>query len=86
MRRWAKASLNIITFLEVMAGAFSAAGVLSWFTDRGRNPMLTIGALLAAGSLLFLFAGQRINKDYAGAAGLVPYFLVALVAVHVNVR
>lgn len=86
MRRWARASLNLITLFEVMAGAFSAAGVLSWFLDRGRNPMLTAGALLSALSLLFLFAGQRMNKDYAGAAGLVPYFLTALVAVHANVR
>jgi hypothetical protein len=39
---------------------------------------------LAALALLFLFAGQRLNKDYGGAAGLVPYFLVALVAVQAN--
>jgi hypothetical protein len=28
-----------------------------------------------------LFFGQRMAKDYAGAAGLVPYFLLALVAI-----
>jgi hypothetical protein len=85
MRRWARASLNLITLLEVLTGCLSAAGLLLWF-GGGRNPMLLGGAVLAAVSLLFLFAGQRINKDYAGAAGLVPYFLVALVAVHVNLR
>ena len=85
MRRWARASLNLITLLEVLTGATSAAGVLLWFLG-GNNPMLAAGAVLSAVSLLALFAGQRINKDYAGAAGLVPYFLLALVAVHLNVR
>jgi len=31
--------------------------------------------------LIALFFGQRMAKDYAGAAVLVPYFLLALVAI-----
>ena len=38
------------------------------------------GAALSGLSFLALFFGQRMAKDYAGAAGLVPYFLVSLVA------
>ena len=83
LRRWARATLNIMTLLEVLAGATSAAGTLLWFMG-GKNPMLAAGAMLSSLALLFLFAGQRLNKDYAGAAGLVPYFLLALVAVRVN--
>lgn len=85
MKKWARAALNVITLLEVLAGSLSAAGVLLWFGSAGpSNPMLIAGALVAAAALLFLFAGQRLNKDYSGAAGLVPYFLVALVAVAAN--
>jgi hypothetical protein len=29
-----------------------------------------------------LFFGQRVAKEYAGAAILVPYFLLALVAIY----
>jgi diacylglycerol kinase len=32
--------------------------------------------------VLALFFGQRIAKDYAGAAVLVPYFLLVLVAMY----
>lgn len=84
LRRWAKASLNLVTLLEVLAGCTSAAGTLVWFAE-GKNPMLALGALLSAGTLLCLFAGQRLSRDYRGAAALVPYFLLALVAVHASV-
>ena len=35
---------------------------------------------LAVLALLMLFFGQRMAKDYGGAAGLVPYFLVAVLS------
>ena len=34
------------------------------------------------GAIIALFFGQRIAKDYAGAAVLVPYFLLTLVAIY----
>ena len=36
------------------------------------------GALLSAVSLLALFFGQRLAKDYEGAAVLAGYFLLVL--------
>jgi hypothetical protein len=38
------------------------------------------GAAVAGLSLVALFFGQRMAKDYAGAAVLVPYFILALIA------
>jgi diacylglycerol kinase len=40
------------------------------------------GAVVSALSILALFFGQRMAKDYAGAAVLVPYFLLCLVAIY----
>jgi hypothetical protein len=40
------------------------------------------GAVISAISLIALFFGQRMAKDYAGAAVLVPYFLLALSAIY----
>ena len=40
------------------------------------------GAILSAAAITALFLGQRIAKDYAGAAVLVPYFLLTLVAIY----
>jgi hypothetical protein len=38
-----------------------------------------IGLSLACLALVSLFAGQRISKDYVGAAVLATYFGVALI-------
>jgi hypothetical protein len=85
LRRWAKAWLNLITLLEVLAGSVSAAGVVLYVLD-GRNPMLAGGAVASAVALLVSFAMQRLNRDETASARLVPYFLVALVAVHLSTR
>lgn len=66
-----------ITVLEVAAGVVSAAGVLSLLVMQGPG-IAFAGATLAGLALVGLFAGQRIAKDYAGAAGLVPYALFAI--------
>lgn len=73
------AMLTVITVLELAAGLLSAAGVVQLLATG--SPRLAMwGAALAGLSLLALFFGQRMAKDYAGAAGLVPYFLVSLAA------
>ena len=36
----------------------------------------------AVAAIMALFFGQRVAKDYAGAAVLVPYFLLTLVAMY----
>ena len=43
---------------------------------NGNNLLLTIGFLIAALNFLALFLGQRIAKDYEGAAVLVNYFIL----------
>jgi len=73
--------VTAITILEIGAGTLSAIGCgLIIFS---RNSMLAFyGAVVAAISILALFFGQRMAKDYAGAAILVPYFLLALIAIY----
>jgi predicted RND superfamily exporter protein len=68
--------LTTITIVEVFAGALSAIGALQLLVTSERT-IATLGALLAVAAILMLFFGQRIAKDYAGAAALVPYFVVA---------
>jgi hypothetical protein len=38
--------------------------------------------VISAVAITALFFGQRMAKDYAGAAVLVPYFLLTLVAIY----
>jgi uncharacterized membrane protein YphA (DoxX/SURF4 family) len=79
LRRFSKAVLTLITLLEVSAGIVSAAGCLALVLERDAN-MAFVGALLATLSILCLFTGMRLVKDYAGASGIVPYFLTCLAA------
>jgi hypothetical protein len=70
-----------ITILEISAGTLNAVGCVLIISLR--DPIVAFyGAILSAMSILALFLGQRLAKDYAGAAILVPYFLLTLVAIY----
>jgi hypothetical protein len=71
--------LTTLTVLELAAGAVSAAGLV-FLVLSGATRVAMWGAALSGLSFLALFFGQRMAKDYVGAGGLVPYFLVSLVA------
>lgn len=73
--------VTIITILEITAGAFSAVGCAMIIFSRNQT-LAFYGAVLSAISILCLFFGQRMAKEYAGAAVLVPYFLLALIAIY----
>src|SRR6266446_8076446 len=70
-----------ITILEVAAGALSAVGCLLVILLKD-STIAFYGAILSAAAITALFFGQRMAKEYAGAAVLVPYFLLALVAIY----
>jgi hypothetical protein len=68
--------LAVVTLVEVSAGALSAAGAVLLVVSKART-LAALGASLGVTALLMLFFGQRMAKDYAGAAALIPYFLLA---------
>ena len=68
-----------LTIVEFAAGAISALGVLNlWLTSN--VGLALIGIKLSTLSLVMLFFGQRLAKDYAGAATIANYFAVALLS------
>lgn len=72
-----KLMLLKLTFFEMTAGVLS---LISFYEIFALTPgLITLFALFFSGiSLLALFFGQRIAKDYPGAASLVPYFILVL--------
>src|SRR5215210_5139313 len=72
----------VITILEVSAGALLGVGCVLILLTRD-SLVAYLGAVLAAVNLTALFFGQRVAKDYVGAAVLVPYFLLAMTAIFV---
>src|SRR6476620_3162264 len=75
------ALLICITILEVAAGAMSGVGCVLVILLKDSTIAL-YWAILSAAAITALFFGQRIAKEYAGAAVLVPYVLLTLVAIY----
>ncbi len=71
--------LTIITVIESAAAVFSVLGVVffSW-RSSGCN-LASLGVGTSGLALLCLITGQRLAKDYAGAAVLAAYFTVVLI-------
>jgi len=75
------AMVTIITILEIAAGVLGAIGCGLIFFRRD-STVAFYGAVASAFAILALFFGQRMAKDYPGAATLVPYFLLTLAAIY----
>src|SRR5438477_6409494 len=73
--------VTTITILEIAAGTLSAVGCIVIILARD-STLAFYGAVTSAIAIIGLFFGQRMAKDYAGAAVLVPYFLLALSAIY----
>jgi len=69
--------LGTITVSELATGFLSAAGII-YFLVVGSTAVIFWASVIGAGSFSALFFGQRLAKDYPGAAVLVPYFLLSL--------
>ena len=66
-----------VTILEILSGLISLFGSIMalFYNDYSYGIM---GLILAAASLAILMLGQRISKDYEGAAVLVPYYILTM--------
>ncbi|MDP9278056.1 MAG: DoxX family protein [Gemmatimonadota bacterium] len=71
----------VVTILEVSAGALSGVGCALLLLSHD-STVAYLGAVVGAINLTALFFGQRVAKDYVGAAVLVPYFLLAITAIY----
>jgi hypothetical protein len=75
--------LGTITFMEIATGLLAAAGVI-YFLATGSLIVIFYAGALGAASTTALFFGQRIAKDYPGAAVLVPYFILMLITMYLS--
>ena len=72
--------LLILTFLEIIGSLMLGYGVYYAFINRS-TLWIFYGFVLLAITIIILFAGQRIAKDYLGAADLVPYFILIMLGI-----
>ena len=71
--------LILIAFLELFSAAFSIIGIAQYFLINSTD-LLFYSFIIQSLTFMCLFFGQRISKDYSGAAILVNYFLLTIVA------
>lgn len=78
LRGVVKPSLIAVTAGELLAACVCAVGAIVLLAGGSATPAFW-GLAVSAATLLALFAGQRIAKDYAGAASIAMYLgIVAL--------
>lgn len=75
--------LATITLTELVTGFLSGAGVV-YFLVTGSLVLIFCAAVLGALTIIALFFGQRVAKDYTGAAVLVPYFILLLILIYLT--
>ena len=80
LRSHVKMMLITMTVTEVIAGILALCGAAQ-LAMSGEKMFALYGAQLAALNILMLFFGQRVAKEYVGAAVLVPYFMLCVGAV-----
>jgi uncharacterized membrane protein YphA (DoxX/SURF4 family) len=75
--------LGTITAMELTTGLLSAIGVV-YLIATGSTVVIFYAAAVGCLSIISLFFGQRVAKDYPGAAVLVPYFLLLLAVIYLT--
>ena len=67
--------LLTITIMELLSGFLLLLGAL-FNILISNSDLLVLGFLTSSINFIFLFFGQRVAKDYAGAAVIVNYFIL----------
>ena len=72
--------LSMLTALELMGGGMLVYGIYFAFVER-TTLWIFYGLVVLSITTILLMAGQRIAKDYLGAADLVPYFILIMLGI-----
>ena len=72
--------LTMITITELLGGFLCIVGIFD-FLINGTKLLMLYGFIINAISLVALFFGQRIAKDYEGAAVLLGYFILSIIGI-----
>jgi hypothetical protein len=75
--------LATVTVMELITGFLSAAGII-YFLAIGSLNLIFYASIIGTTSLTALFFGQRVAKDYPGAAVLVPYFILMIILMYLT--
>ena len=80
MRSLVTPMLLVVTVLETIGGILCLGGVAMALLHQNFD-LILMGMIVIAFNFVALFAGQRLSKDYAGAAVLVNYFILTIIGI-----
>ena len=72
--------LMVITLTELWGGFLCTVGIIDFFIN-GTKELILYGFIINSLTLIALFLGQRIAKDYDGASVLVGYFIITIIGI-----
>ena len=72
--------LTVLTLLELIGGLMLMYGIYYAFSAR-TTLWIFYGFVVLSVTIIFLLFGQRVAKDYVGAADLVPYFILIMLGI-----
>lgn len=81
LARMTRLLLPVITAMEVATGLLALVGLVQLWTG-GDGKWGVWATSLGCLNFIALIFGLRMSKDYAGAAGVVPYLAVALIGLY----
>lgn len=76
-------TLGVLTVMELATGILAVAGII-YFLAAASTIVIFYASTLGALTLIALFFGQRVAKDYPGAAVLVPYFILTIILIYLT--
>jgi uncharacterized membrane protein YphA (DoxX/SURF4 family) len=72
--------LMVITLTELLGGFLCTVGIIDFFIN-GTKELILYGFIINGLTLIALFLGQRVAKDYEGASVLVGYFIITIIGI-----
>jgi len=72
--------LTVLTVMEMVGSFMLIYGIYYAFAER-TTLWIFYGFVVLALTTIALFTGQRLAKDYVGAADLVPYFMLLMLGI-----
>ena len=70
--------LIILTILEILSGILFFSGII-FYVIYDQPQYIVLGLIISNITIICLFFGQRVAKDYVAAADLVNYFTLSVI-------
>lgn len=76
--------LPLLTVMEILCGVFCVTAIIGALFFEAYE-LFAYASVFSSCTLLSLFFGQRVAKNYAGAANLTGYFILSILGIYLSI-